>query len=382
MKRQATAAFVTSRLLVYVVALVASVLLDADGSANAAKFDDESLTHPFTEFGDTLFSPLARWDSTWYLGIAHDGYFGGADTAFFPLYSLIVRTVVLPYPSEAALLFSAYVVSLACFAGALWLLERLVALERGERVAAATVWLLALFPAALFFGAPYSESLFLLVSIGAFYAARTGHWATAGALAAGAAATRSAGIVLLLPLALLWLDGQPRRLRELAWLALAPLGLAAFALYLEMDQGDAFAFVDAQSIWYREFAGPFAGVWDGATAAWDGVRHLASGSRDGAYNLLLFGFLAFAAVGVVGAFRRLPLAYGAYALIALALPLSYPVDPQPLMSLPRFVAVLFPLFIWLAVFTEERRWTAPVAVVSAIGLVLATARFAAWDWVA
>ena len=382
MKRQATAAFVTSRLLVYVVALVASVLLDADGSVNAAKFDDESLTHPFTDFGDTLFSPLARWDASWYLGIAHDGYVGGADTAFFPLYSLIVRALVLPYPSEAALLFSAYVVSLACFAGALWLLERLVALERGDRVAAATVWLLALFPAALFFGAPYSESLFLLVSVGAFYAARTGHWATAGALAAAAAATRSAGIVLLLPLVLLWLDAQPRRLRELAWLALAPLGLAAFALYLEIDQGDAFAFVDAQKIWYREFAGPFAGVWDGATAAWDGVRHLVRGSGDGAYNLLLFGFLVFAAVGVVGAFRRLPLAYGAYALIALALPLSYPVDPQPLMSLPRFVAVLFPLFIWLAVFTEERRWTAPVAVASAIGLVLATARFAAWDWVA
>ena len=76
-----------------------------------------------------------------------------------------------------------------------------------------------------------------------------------------------------------------------------------------------------------------------------------------AINLLLFAFLVFAAVAVVGAFRRLPLAYGAYALAALALPLSYPVDPQPLMSLPRFIAVLFPLFIWLAVVTEERGWT-------------------------
>ena len=44
-------------------------------------------------------------------------------------------------------------------------------------MAGATVWLVALFPAALYFGAPYSESLFLLVSVGAFYAARTGRWA-------------------------------------------------------------------------------------------------------------------------------------------------------------------------------------------------------------
>src|SRR4029079_1806923 len=93
--------------------------------------------------------------------------------------------------------------------------------------------LLALCPAAVYFGAPYSESLFLLLSVGAFYTARTGRWAWAGALAACAAATRSAGIVLLLPLFVLWLDSSPRRGRDVAWLALAPLGLAAYALHLE-----------------------------------------------------------------------------------------------------------------------------------------------------
>jgi mannosyltransferase PIG-V len=395
-RREATAAFLSSRLLVYAVALFASLRLGADGSANAAKFDDESLTHPLGGFGDILFSPLARWDSVWYLGIAHDGYDGGADTAFFPLYPLLVRALVLPHPSEAALLVSAYVVSLACFAAALWLLQRLVELELGRPVAIATVWLLALFPASLFFGAPYSESLFLLVSVGAFYAARRGRWAWAGGLALAAAATRSAGIVLLVPLVVLWLDSKPRRGGDLAWLALAPLGLGAYALHLGIAHGDALAFIDAQKEWFREFAGPFVGVWDGTTAAWDGLRQLVSGSRETVYfepaagdpfrvaaiNLLLFSFLVFAVVAVVGAFRRLPLAYGAYALAALALPLSYPVDPQPLMSLPRFLAVLFPLFIWLAVVSEERGWTMQVASASAVGLGLFTAQFAAWEWIA
>ena len=54
--------------------------------------------------------------------------------------------------------------------------------------------------------------------------------------------------------------------------------------------------------------------------------------------------------------RRLPAAYGAYVVAALALPLSYPVGPQPLMSLPRFVAVLFPLAIWLALWMTGRAW--------------------------
>jgi hypothetical protein len=390
------AAFATSRALVYAVALFTSLRLGAGDSANAARFDDPALTHPLGGFADALFSPLARWDAVWFLGIADDGYDGGADTAFFPLYPLLVRGLVLPHPSEAALLVAAYALSLACFAGALWLLERLVALELGRSVAGATVWLIALFPASVYFGAPYSESLFLLVSVGAFYAARTGRWAWAGALAAAATATRSAGAVLLVPLLIMWLASRPRRGSDLAWLALAPLGLAAYALHLEIAHGDALAFVDAQDAWMRDFAGPFVGAWDGAAAAWDGVRQIVSGSRETIYfelaagdpfrvaaiNLLLFAFLVFAVVAVAGAFRRLPLAYGAYALTALALPLSFPVDPQPLMSLPRFLAVLFPLFVWLAVVCEERGRTMQVASASAVGLGLFTAQFASWEWIA
>ena len=377
------------------VAVFTALRLGADGGENAGKFDNESLTHPLGGFGDILLSPLARWDAIWFLDIAGDGYDGGANAAFFPLYPLLVRLLVFPFPSEAALLISAYVVSLACFAGALFLFHRLVELERGRKVAGAAVWLLALFPASLYFGAPYSESLFLLVSVGAFYAARTGRFAWAGVLAGLASATRSAGIVLLVPLALLWWQSEPRRRVDLAWLALAPAGLAAYALYLGLEHGDALLFADVQDIWFREFAGPFVGVWDGAVAAWDGARQLLSGSRETVYfeqaagdpfriaaiNLLLFGFLVFAAVAVVGVFRRLPPAYGAYALAALALPLSYPVGPQPLMSLPRFLAVLFPLFVWLALVAEERGATQRACAASAVGLGLFTSQFAAWEWI-
>ena len=67
-----------------------------------------------------------------------------------------------------------------------------------------TLLLLAVFPTAVFFGAPYSESVFLLLAVGAFYAARTDRWAWAGTCAAAAAATRSAGVLLMLPLVMLW----------------------------------------------------------------------------------------------------------------------------------------------------------------------------------
>ncbi len=361
---------------------------------NAAMFDEPALTGAVA---DPLLSPLARWDAAWYLRIADSGYAGSdARAAFFPLYPLLVRSLATPFgASPSALLLASYAVALACFLGALVLLHKLVALELGRPLARPALLLLAVFPAAVFFGAPYSESLFLLLAVGAFYAARTGRWAWAGAAAAGAAATRSAGLLLMIPLAVLWFESRPRSARDAAWLLLAPLGLAAYVVFLAVAEGDAWRFLDVQDAWSRELAVPLAGAWDGFTAAVDGARQLLSGQREVVYfeqaagdpyriaaiNLMLFGALVFAAVACVGCLRRLPKAYGAWVAASLVLPLTFPVKPQPLMSLPRFLAVLFPIFMWLALWSEERRATARVAAVSALGLGLFTAQFASWHWV-
>jgi hypothetical protein len=396
--------FWTTRAAVLVVAIFAALSFGpaAGGLAeqNAAKFDEPALTHALA---DPLLAPLARWDAVWYLRIADSGYAGSeARAAFFPLYPLLTFSLAqVGGGTEGALLVSAYLIALASFLAALVLLYRLVSLELGRPLARPTLLLLAVFPAAVFFGAPYSESLFLLLAVGAFYAARTGRWAWAGAAAAGAAATRSAGILLLIPLAMLWWSSRrtrsrrPTLARRPAWLLLAPLGLAGYALFLGLAEGDPWRFLDVQDAWSRELAVPLSGAWDGAVAAFDGLRQLASGQREVVYfeqaagdpyriaavNLMLFGSLVFAVAACLGALRRLPKAYGAWVAVSLVLPLSFPVKPQPLMSLPRFLAVLFPIFMWLALWCEERRATDRVAVVSALGLGLFTAQLASWHWI-
>jgi hypothetical protein len=362
---------------------------------NAAKFDTPELTQALA---DPLLAPLARWDAVWYLRVADSGYGESeARAAFFPLYPLLVRGLAEPFgASPAALLAAAYVVALGAFMGALTLLYRLVSLELGRPLARPTLLLLAVFPAALYFGAPYAESLFLALSVGAFYAARTGRWAWAGTCVAAAAATRNSGVLLMLPLLILWWDSRDRRPGDAAWVFLAPLGLAAYALYLGLAEGDALRFLHAHEAWYRELSVPLAGAWQGLTAAVDGARQLASGQREVVYftkavgdpyriaaiNLTLFGSLVFGVAACIGVFRRLPLAYGVWVAVSLLLPLSEPVRPQPLMSLPRFLAVLFPIFMWLAVWCEERRATDRVVAVSALGLGLFTAQFASWHWIA
>ena len=154
---------------------------------------------------------------------------------------------------------------------------------------------------------------------------------------------------------------------------------------------------DAQKLWFREFAYPFAGIWDGAVAAFDGARQLLSGARSpvyfthaggdpfvvAAHNLELFATLLAIVPMLIGALRRLPLAYGLYALAALTMALSYPVGPEPLMSLPRFALVLFPLFMWLGWWAARRAWRLPLVGGVFMGLQLvAVAEFATWHWVA
>jgi hypothetical protein len=180
------------------------------------------------------------------------------------------------------------------------------------------------------------------------------------------------------------------------WIGLVPLGLGAFVAYLALAGADPAAPFTAQAEWMRVFAGPFVGGWDGASAAFDGARQLLSGSREPVYfavaagdpfviaaqNLILFAFLALGLAGTVGVLRRLPIAYGGYMVTALALPLSYPVAPQPLMSFPRFLAVLFPLHLWLALVVRGKRRRRPALAASAAMLAIASAQFAAWEWVA
>jgi Mannosyltransferase (PIG-V) len=381
-----------SRAVVWGAGLVALLALGPHGH-NERAYDPAGLTRPFGALGDLLVGPAARWDSQWFLLIAKDGYVDDDRAAFFPLYPLLAHVAGAPFSSP---LLGGILVSFACFLVALYLLHRLTTLELGPDVARTAVLLCAFFPMSFYFSAVYSEALFLALAVGAVYAARLRRWPLAAGLAFVAGTSRSAGVLLLLPLAILWWQSDGRRWRDALWLVLVPLGPAVFALYLDATTGDANAAFSAQDAWMRDFGGPFAGIWDGTLAAIDGARQLLSGSRSPVYfeiaagdpfsvaghNLTLFAFLVLAAIATVGVLRRLPLAYGAWCVAMLALPLSYPVATQPLMSLPRFAAVLFPGYMWLALWLTRRRAAGWGVAVSGVALAVFSAQFACWVWIA
>jgi hypothetical protein len=347
---------------------------------------------------DFALGPLVRWDAHYYLGIATDGYRPDVEAlrgarAFFPAYPLLVRALG-GFASTGAATLAAILVSLAALAAGLRLLRRLAAIELGPRTADATVLLLAFAPVAFFFSAPYTESLFLLLSAGAFLAARTGRWAIAGAAAGLASGTRPTGALLIVPLVILYLygprtDHEPRardhpllpRFRprlDILWLALAPAGLVAYSLYLRHAAGDALAWQHVQPLFgRRSFEWPTETLRQSAVAAFHAVK----GDGPSAYRgpiLLETAYLPLVVAGIVGAFRRLPFAYGAYALGALVLAIASPAYVEPLRSLPRLMLPVFPIAMWLAAWTEGRRITKPAVVVSALLLAVLTAEFASW----
>ena len=223
-------ALLASRVVVLVAGALAAGLLGLDPRHTG--FDPAGITTPYGGLGDALLAPFARWDTTWFVAIAQDGYGDGAREAFFPLYPLLLAVGGTVTGGETVL--AGIALSTAFAAVALTVLHRLVALDYGPAVARGAVLATAFMPMSFFLSAVYSESLFLMLSVGAVYAARTDRWAWAGILGGLSAATRSAGVVLLVPL-VLSLVGRARHRGASAtslWLALVPAGVAAYCLYL------------------------------------------------------------------------------------------------------------------------------------------------------
>src|SRR5579872_2187497 len=136
-----------------------------------------------------------RWDSGWFLQIAHDGYASGQSIAFFPAYPMLIRG--LGWFLLGHDLLAGVVVSLAASAMAFVYLWRLGLALVGEQNTRRGLLYLSIFPTTLFLLAVYSESLYLLLSIVAFDAAVSRRWARAGLLCGLGALTRVSGVVLL-----------------------------------------------------------------------------------------------------------------------------------------------------------------------------------------
>ena len=132
---------------------------------------------PWRDYDNELLNLPLRWDAGWYLQIAENGYSyipeAGAEAqqniVFFPAYPMVTRVVALLLGNyQESCVAAGTIVSLSAFLFAL-AYYAFARDEIGEERAPAALWLIAAYPFALFFGAIYTESLYLLAALGAFH---------------------------------------------------------------------------------------------------------------------------------------------------------------------------------------------------------------------
>jgi len=354
---------------------------------------------------DAVGNLPARWDSGWYLGIAQHGYGwdpnnkGQQNLAFFPSYPaamrLMSRLMWNDVTDPSRLLWAGVTVSVLTFIPALMYMFFLARDQIGEDGAMAACVLLSAYPFAVFFSGAYTESLFLLTVVGAFYHFTHGQlWRAAGwGLLAGL--TRPNGWIVSASLGLIALPslggfftslsrflppsdrssaaGRLAGRNPIALLlaASAPgLGLLLYCGYNYWLTGHPFTWARVMVSWGRDFHGLEMINWELDSLTSSGLVGYIRRTPLGALNF--FG-LAFGIVTIWPVAKRLGLAYGVFVLATTALPAL----SGGLISIGRYTSVLFPSFIWLSA-RSSRSTRQAIILLFAIFQGLAAILFFTW----
>jgi hypothetical protein len=302
----------------------------------------------------------ARYDAGWYLQLATYGYEylpnrfdRQQNLVFFPAFPVLMSLASLLVARQT--LWAGTLLSMVAFAWAARYLYRLARDLMDADRAQTAVLLTCLYPFALFYSAAYTESLFLLAMLGAWYHLRRDERWPAFAWGLLAGLTRPNGCLLSIPLALLvltplWRGGRLQRpaggwasLTDRLVVAAAPgFGMLLYSAWVYDLTGDPFMWIRLQVAWGRQNVGVasfLAGEW--VSVGEQGMYQYVSRNVPDFLNILAATLVT---VGFVPILRR----FGPAPAALLVLNLVPSLASGGWLSVGRATAVLFPTFLWLA----------------------------------
>ena len=383
--------FVLSRLMIILISYRAVVLLPIY-KTNLRRYITTSScsTHNITCFVESWW----RWDVVHYVEIAYYGYgYSTVNTVFFPLFPLLEHYLASFFGGS---IFADYVAGMVianvCFYAVLVLFYQLVSQDFGHNVARNALIYLTFAPYAIFFFAGYAESLFFLLSLAVFAFLRRGNprdWWLAGICGFLATLTRPTGIVLVVPFLVLLIqrfglrtffvrENWRQKFNAFLPIALIPLGLLLYMLVLHIQFGNPFLFSTEQTrVWFRHMAFPWVGTYDA-------IKALYTSGYDLQRNLADLFFTILPLLVLIIGWRRLPLHYSLYSLVMVLFVLCFPVTVvgKSLMSAPRHLMMIFPIFIIMGILHEKSNFARMLLILSIAFFAINIIFFVTEIWVA
>lgn len=370
--KKIVAVFIAWRILLFIPLFIGSAFIPYRTGydyTNIWKF-----VSPYFPVSSPLLFPWANFDGVHYLSIAGNGYLD--NHGFFPLYPLLIRLFSVFFGGGEAFDFgyftSGFLVSNICLVLALLMFYRLLSLDFSKNKALEAIILLLVFPTSFFFAGIYTESLFLLLILLSFYFARKKKWFASSIFGMFASATKIIGIAILPALIYEFVKEEKKLSAKALSLLLPPLGLLSYALYNFWQFGNPFLFIAA-----HENINPTRSVYSVVFIPQTVFRYIKIlATTFGQYEwwialLEISSFIFAAAMLYIAWKKRVRPSYIIFSALAFLVPIS----SGTFSGLPRYIVVLFPIFISLAL-VKNAQLKIIYAVVSVFLLFLLLAFFA------
>lgn len=355
--------FIIWRILIFFIAFISPKLLPKFG-ATFPYYEEVLIATGLPNF---IWS-FGNFDGVHYLRIAQDGYAYQFTQAFFPLYPILIK--IVSFLTLGNFLIGALLISNLAFLAGMFLFYKLVKKNFDEKTAFWSILFLLTIPTSFYFGSVYTEGIFFLTIIAAFYLFESGRILLASIVGSFASATRLVGIFLAPSLV------KRKNLASLIPILIVPLGLIAYMIYLKIEFNNPLYFLTAQSIWGQERA--TTGIVLLPQVFWRYIKILLTTTGLPLANAL-FELVAtlFAIVILILAIKKVKREW----LIFSWLTVLTPTLTGTLTSMPRYVLVAFPIYIVLSRI-KDTRIKLIILFVFIILLIITTTLFTRGYWVA
>jgi Gpi18-like mannosyltransferase len=337
--------FLDSNPVVYVIGLfiIWRIVIQFIAWFADIRFDDANYGYLTSVPGNRILSIWAKWDSVYYHDFIANGY---KDSPFFPGFIWISQ--IVKYFIGGYHLLSAAIVANVFALGSCIMLYKIARLEGNDNFAQRAVFYMLIFPSSFFLVAHYTESLFLFLILTSFYFALNSKWVKSGIFGFMSCFTRTTGI-LIFPalLAEIVLEKWGKFRKNIHWkniiaICLIPLGMLLFVAYNHFAFNEPIGFMKSQPAFGRTFTpNLLKPVYEQSIVNFRPSKFF-SEDMTNAVNYF-FSWLIFL-IFVVLLFKYSRPSYAVLGFLFFIIPAS----SGTLISMNRFLLVLFPIYLLVA----------------------------------